>query len=471
MSEDIAVHPGDIVAGKYRVEEVLGKGQMGVIVAATHLGLDRRYAIKLIAHRSAGPEHRERFLREARAAVKLESQHVARVFDVGTLDDGAPYMVMELLKGRDLAAVLHDRGPLPIPEAVEYILQACEAIGEAHRAGIVHRDIKPANLFLTAGPGSEPCVKILDFGVSKMSEREGNAGSGLKLTQDQQLLGSPLYMSPEQLFGSKDVDAQSDIWALGVTLYELCTGALPFVAENLIGLTTAVVTKPPVPLSRHRPDAPPTFEAVVLSCFEKERDRRWPNVAALANALVPFAPARAARYAERIADMLGEQVEPARPTTELRFAPEETEPPVAQPPMAGSTSAIISTPPALPAPRRRRIFAPVGVGLAVLGVAAFGLMRWRASSEPAHGAGGTVAPVQPSVIVLDASDAAPPLAPSVTVSAIQVIPATADPPTAAAPSASVTASAPVPRPRLHPATPRPAPAAPKPDTNQGIYTR
>ena len=208
-------------------------GDMGVVVAALHVGLEQRVALKfLLAHRQ-NPGLHERFLREARAVVSLKSQHVTRVSDVGTLDSGAPYMVMELLDGQDLDALVEKRGPLPIPEAVEYVLQACEAVGEAHRAGIVHRDLKPANLFLTTNADGSPCVKVLDFGVSKFT-----GANQLKLTAEGAAVGSPLYMSPEQMLAKGDVDTRSDIWALGVILYELVAGRTPFHAETMVGLQT-----------------------------------------------------------------------------------------------------------------------------------------------------------------------------------------------------------------------------------------
>ena len=226
MSENL-VNPGDILLGKFKVLRLIGMGNMGVVVSAIHLGLDQKVAIKLmLPGKTAQAEQLARFLREARAAVKLRSEHVARVVDVGVLESGAPYMVMEFLDGRDLGALLETSGPLPIAEAVSYVLQVCEGIAEAHAAGIVHRDLKPANLFLTTDTGGAPCVKIIDFGVSKMADTD------LKLTQDMQALGSPLYMSPEAMNSSKEVDSRSDIWALGVILFELIAGKTPFHAHT-----------------------------------------------------------------------------------------------------------------------------------------------------------------------------------------------------------------------------------------------
>jgi len=309
------VRPGDILGGKYQVEHVLGAGNMGLVVAAVHVDLGQRVALKLMLPGSCGHrEHRERFLREARAAARLRSQHVARVLDVGTHANELPYIVMEFLEGRDLAALLDGRGPLPFAEAVEYLLQTCEAVGEAHAAGIVHRDLKPANLFLTEDVGGAPCVKVLDFGVSKFS------GAALTLTQDTQVLGSPLYMSPEQMNASKHVDVRSDIWALGVILYQLVAGRTPFHSETMQELYARVLFGQPTPLDAYRSDAPPALDAVILRCLERERDRRWGNVAELAAALALHAPARARMYPDRVARVLGLQMTPVGPAAEIAVA-------------------------------------------------------------------------------------------------------------------------------------------------------
>ncbi|WP_437671182.1 protein kinase domain-containing protein [Sorangium sp. So ce131] len=292
------VGPGDILAGKYRVERVLGSGNMGVVVAATHMGHGQLVALKLmLPGRTAGPEQRERFLREARAAVRLRSQYVARVLDVDALQNGAPYIAMEFLDGQDLAALLQVRGPLPYHEATEYVLQACEAVGEAHAVGIVHRDLKPANLFLTEDVSGSPCIKVLDFGVSKLV-------GDLTLTNNSQALGSPLYMSPEQMNSSRDVDARSDLWALGVSLYQLVAGRTPFHADTIQALCTRVFFGRPTPLGEYRSNTPPEFEAVILRCLERDPERRWRDVAEFAAALVPHAPAGARMYAERVSRVL-----------------------------------------------------------------------------------------------------------------------------------------------------------------------
>ncbi|MGA3122604.1 MAG: serine/threonine-protein kinase [Polyangiaceae bacterium] len=229
------VRQGDVLGGKYRIERVLGVGGMGVVVAARHIELDSRVALKfLLPELVASPEAVARFAGEARAAVQIQNEHVARVLDVGTLDNGAPYMVMEFLEGRDLSTWLEQRGPLPVEQAVEFILQACVAVADAHRLGIIHRDLKPANLFCIRRTDGQFVVKVLDFGISKLRRTpEGDRASGMSVTKTSALMGSPLYMSPEQMRSSKDVNAQTDVWALGVILFELLTGRAPFLGETV----------------------------------------------------------------------------------------------------------------------------------------------------------------------------------------------------------------------------------------------
>jgi len=298
------VQEGQILAGKFRIERVLGQGGMGIVVSATHLQLDERVALKfLLPDALANPEAVERFAREARAAVKIKSEHVARVSDVGTLESGSPYMVMEYLHGEDLAAWVRHHGALAVPEAIEFLLQACEAIAEAHALGIVHRDLKPANLFVTRRVDGSPCVKVLDFGISKLTVPGAAAEFGM--TKTSTVMGSPLYMSPEQMSSSRNVDMRTDIWALGVILYEILTGRVPFEAETMPQLCGMILQDPPRPIQELRPDLPQALQQVMLRCLEKDRERRWKNVAELAFALVPFALPAAQRSAERIARVLG----------------------------------------------------------------------------------------------------------------------------------------------------------------------
>jgi len=281
--------PGEILAGKYRVEAVLGHGGMGVVVAAVHRDLGQRVAVKVMfssARRSK--EAVARFLREAQTASMLRSEHSVRIHDVGRLKRGEPYIVMEFLAGANLAQLLASRGPLPPSEAVDYVLQACEAIAEAHRIGIVHRDLKPANLFLTVRADRSPCVKVLDFGVSKVAWLAAE-GFAPDLTATMELMGTPMYMSPEQVRASKAVDPRMDIWALGVVLYELMAGQPPFWADTLPAISARIVGDPPAPLRVVRPDIPAPLEAVVLRCLEKDAAARPQSVLDLARALAPFA--------------------------------------------------------------------------------------------------------------------------------------------------------------------------------------
>ena len=296
------VEPGDILAGKYRVDRVLGVGGMGVVVAATHVELRELRAIKFMLEAQLGDvEAVERFLREARASSRLKSEYAARVHDVGRLDNGAPYMVMEHLAGADLGAVLERRGALPVHEAALFVLQASEALAEAHAAGIIHRDIKPENLFLTQSPGGTPCIKVLDFGISKVL---GLGHRDLALTNDTAIMGSPLYMSPEQLKSSRDVDMRTDIWSLGVVLYQLVTGQLPFLADNFAELISLVIFGAIKPPSEVRRGLPTALDPVILRCLERDLDRRYPTVAELAEALLPFAPPAGAMLVERIQRVL-----------------------------------------------------------------------------------------------------------------------------------------------------------------------
>jgi serine/threonine-protein kinase len=294
------VNEGDVIAGKYRIDRVLGAGGMGVVVAATHLQLGDRVALKFLL--PAGVAHAEsldRFMREARAAARIKSEHVARVFDVGKLDDGAPYYVMELLEGSDLSQALTERGPLPIQEAVDYVLQACEATAHAHALGIIHRDLKPANLFVVRSGGRDT-VKVLDFGISKVT----NAGGPGSMTSTSAMLGSPLYMSPEQMTSSKDVDPRSDLWSLGVILFELLTGQVPFSGETLPQVVLSVMQQTAPSPSSIRPEIPPELDAVVKKALSKTRDERYADVAHFAVALAPFASAKGAAFIERIAGVL-----------------------------------------------------------------------------------------------------------------------------------------------------------------------
>jgi eukaryotic-like serine/threonine-protein kinase len=292
---------GDIIADKYEVVGLLGSGGMGYVISARHTELGEMVALKFLRPEALAHEELvERFAREARAAAKIRSEHVASVFDVGTLTDGTPFIVMEYLAGKDLADYLHQEGALPISTAVEYIMQACEALAAAHAHGIVHRDIKPENLFLTQQAQGMHTIKVLDFGISKIALPRGKRD----LVRTQMALGSPVYMSPEQIRRSDQVDARSDIWAVGCVLFELLTGVTAFDEPSLLELSAAILEREPVPLQTLRPDAPEELELIVLKCLAKNADERYQNVAELAVALYPFGPRRARISAERCYHML-----------------------------------------------------------------------------------------------------------------------------------------------------------------------
>lgn len=304
MDATSEVKQGEILAGKYRIEQVLGQGGMGVVVAARHLHLDEYVAIKfLLPDALRSEEAVARFAREARAAVKIKSEHVARVTDVGTLESGSPYMVMEYLDGRDLGMIVQESGALPVELAVDHVLQACEAIAEAHSLGIIHRDLKPANLFLVHRADGSPCVKVLDFGISKLT-KGGSTGPDLSMTKTTAVMGSPLYMSPEQMASSRNVDPRSDIWALGAILHELLSGQVPFMADTMPQLCAMILQSPPPALRSLRSDIPEGLEAAILRCLEKDPGARFGNVAELCVALVPFGSRSSRLSTERVSRLL-----------------------------------------------------------------------------------------------------------------------------------------------------------------------
>jgi len=292
------VRPGDILAGKYRVERILGVGGRGVVVAANHLQLDERVALKFLPpDRVSSAEGVARFEREARSSAKLKSQHVPRVSDVGRLENGAPYMVMEYLDGLDLDAWLKARGALSVEGAIDFVLQASEALAEAHSLGIVHRDLKPANLVCIERSNGELCIKVCDLGISELPPLK-DPGHGMTTTSA--LMGSLFYMSPEQMQPAQGGDARSNVWALGVILYELVVGHPPFTGNSVTELAIKVATTTAPPLRSARKDTPASLEAVVARCLEKDPDKRFQNIRELVTALSPLAPARSRVSIERV---------------------------------------------------------------------------------------------------------------------------------------------------------------------------
>ena len=285
------VREGEVVAEKYRVQETLGVGGMGVVVAAQDEVLERRVAIKFLLPRLAGSETAgQRFVREARAATRITSEHVVRLLEIDKLPSGTPFFVMEYLEGRDLRAVLRDDGPLRHGLAVDYMLQALQAVAEGHLKGIVHRDIKPGNLFLATRADGTPLIKVLDFGIAKRLESHDDVHHSQLTSSDDVRLGSPAYMPPEQLQDPRDVDTRSDIWSIGATLYELLSGKPPFEGPSYVELVSHILSAPPKPISSRSPARalPKGLHEVLVKCLEKDRARRYANAAELATALAPF---------------------------------------------------------------------------------------------------------------------------------------------------------------------------------------
>lgn len=464
-----APQPGQTLAGKYLVEEVLGVGGMGVVVAAKHVQLDQRVAIKyLLPAALLNPEVVERFAREARAAAKIRGEHVARVIDVGRFDDGAPYMIMEYLEGHDLAKHLETRGPLPIEDAIRYILETCEALAEAHAAKIVHRDLKPSNLFLATQPDKSAIIKVLDFGISKTGDAPSAA-----LTKTSALMGTAFYMSPEQLTNPKGVDHRSDIWALGVILYELLAGRPPFVGESVPEIIGAILANEPDGIRTLRAEVPPGLEAVIVKCMQSKAAERHQNVAELAAALSPYAHVRDRVSVDVTARVLGEPVRATQASSPdlgdgtllvpAAAAEQKQTTPAAVTTLGLSTSQITTKPKRTPMPLI------AAVGIVVLAAAAAGVKLAGNNSKndgPPAAAAGLVAapskPVEPPVPATGATNADN--------GPMTVVPAT-NTPGLASPPAAISANAPAAAtpsaatPPAHAAAPvvaAPRPAAPAP---------
>ena len=295
------VEPGEIVDGRWRVESELGEGGAGYVVRATDLEKSEEVALKFLLPSAAkDPELVQRFHREASAAAMLHSAPAIRIFEVRDLAQGRHVMAMELLSGKDLGQIIETDGKMSVERAVDLLLEATEAVAEAHSLGIVHRDLKPANLFLCQSADGDNRMKVLDFGISKVKS------ASARLTRTASVLGSPEYMPPEQLQGAKYVDARCDIWALGVILYELVTGSLPFNGKSEAMLTVQIVTGKPDPLATYSQDLPSGLQDVIFRCLEKNPADRYQSVADLADALAPFGSPKAIVFAAKIRDRLPE---------------------------------------------------------------------------------------------------------------------------------------------------------------------
>ncbi len=303
---------GNVVAHKYRIDREIGRGGMGIVYAATDLTLGRVVALKLLlsadphgatGRSNAATTHEDtaRFMREARATAALRAEHVAQVYEAGITPEGVPFLAMELLHGEDLEQYAARRGPLPYAEACDLLIQACVALAEAHQLGIVHRDLKPQNFFvLPPRDATGPRLKVLDFGISKMSSE-----ADLALTQTSMTMGSPRYMSPEQVRSSKYVDARADIWALGAVLFECMAGRPLFNESTASALYAQIIADAALPLRHVRLDAPAELEHVVLRCVDKDPARRFASTVELAHALAPFASAQGRAVAARLLEAHG----------------------------------------------------------------------------------------------------------------------------------------------------------------------
>lgn len=503
---------GEVVGGKYRIEGVLGQGGMGIVYAAHHEMLAQAVALKVLRRDVvSSPDAITRFINEARAAARIRSEHVARVMDVGVLEEqGVPYMVMERLKGSDLSEILQASAEhLPIHATIDWVLQALDGLAEAHALGIIHRDLKPANIFLAEmGDGAE-VVKVLDFGISKATDGFSSMPGNAAATSTKSILGTPAYMSPEQLKSSKSVDERSDIWSVGVLLFELLTKTMPFEGETVGELFAAVIEGDIPTVSSRRQDAPSKLDEVISICLQRKKDHRYPNVLALATELAPFGTERSAfalanmqRHSRRLGvntrgnESLLPRSLPAgsRPTKPSRTSPSspatvDTYPFVnaktlqsdsnllastAQTgprQMASSTGGFTNTPavgttPAatLPPPGAKRFVILVGV-LSIGVIAGGGGIGWRVLSSHAStdAPAGTSAPpkVEPRV---EASVSAPTVAPPDSAPTTVLLPLTSSAPAVSvAPTPSPPANHWRPSPPVaRPAPPPPSASAPKP---------
>jgi serine/threonine protein kinase len=296
---------GEVICDKYEVHELVGVGGVAFVMSAVHLALNHHVALKFLRPEFLSDQNALRlFAEEARIAVKIKSAHVARVFDVGRLPHGAPFIAMELLTGQHLGQHLRAKGRLSVESVTWYALQACEALAAAHAAGAIHRDIKPENLFVAVQKPGPDVLKVLDFGISKTFINVKATGRIPTITRTLISRGSPSYMSPEQMRSAQRIDLRTDIWSLGCVMYELLSGANPFTAPSLMQVCALVLEQNPPALSVHLPDIPLALEAAVMRCLEKDPQLRFRNTAELALALIPFAPVGALPLVERCVELL-----------------------------------------------------------------------------------------------------------------------------------------------------------------------
>jgi serine/threonine-protein kinase len=461
------VRIGELVADKYLIERTLGVGGMGVVVAARDQLLDRQVAIKFLLPKLAGSDTAvQRFVREARAATRVSSEHVVRLLEIEKLPSGTPFFVMEYLEGSDLRALLRERGVLAPSLAVDYILQAVQAVAEGHVRGVVHRDIKPSNLFLAHRADGTPLIKVLDFGIAKTLESDAVESTSLTSSDDVRL-GSPAYMPPEQLQNPRDVDTRSDIWSLGATLYELICGRPPFEGATYLELASHILSSPPKPLAdQAMPGAMPHgLEQVLSRCLEKDREARYANAAELALALAPYGSADARTSLSRVSGMFASSSSFPALTRAANYEITDCAPTLD---VAGEGSghrdrrtsdigAIASTPPA----KSHRSWLVIAAAFAAV-VAIVALRSPAPAPQAAAVAQPPIAAVQLPPVVVPVVKAAAPVVPS-------------EPPPVEAPPKVVVAAHPEPKPvnkALAPAPPQSAvlqlPAVPEPPASAPV---
>ena len=405
------LEPGTLLAGKYKVERAIATGGMGAVLAATHATLGHPVAIKVmlpeaVAHEGA----QDRFLREARAAAHLTSEHVVRVFDVGTLDDGLPYMVMEHLIGRDLSAIQEERGPLPVPEVAGYLVQALDGLCDAHEAGVIHRDLKPSNLFVVERTGR---LKILDFGISKVLSDAGPLSSADAVrTATTALFGSPAYMSPEQVRSTKNVERSADIWSIGVILFELLVGRSLFQGESF-GEIFAQILQDPIPrVTTLRPDVPSELSDIVARCLDRDRDKR-PTARELRDLLAPFASN-------------SPRILPPTPSRNVASKPDDSASLASARTLQVPSSDLADSAPPKPAPTdgksRTPLWIGVGIALVLASLGGYLLVRGSDRANPATPQADSAPPPPlsaqaPSVVVIPSGAPSADAAPTATASA------------------------------------------------------
>jgi serine/threonine-protein kinase len=450
---DVPLPLGAIIAGKYRVERMLGAGGMGVVAAGRHVKLGHKVAIKMLRPSSiVDHELVARFEREAQAASRLTSDHVVRILDVGERDDGVPFIVMEYLDGRDLARVLKEDGPLSPRMATDYVLQACEALAEAHKKGIIHRDMKPANLFLARRADGSEIIKVLDFGISKLV-RVGLAGE--ELTRSEIIMGSPQYMAPEQLKSARSVDARADVWSLGAILFKLVTDRFPFGGRTTAEVCASVLTVPTPRVSSHRKDVPRELDDAVAKALEKDQENRFSSVLELAQALAPVASEDGSTSIRAILHVLSRTEGPASmPPPPMTSEPTRIR--VQAPSSSGSVHVTFGgSTAALVKAARPRSLAPLWIGIAALAATAV-VIGYRSTAERTP-ATGMVAPPPPTQA---SEEIPPPPAESSVASAAPTTSGAKPVPRALPPAPTPVAaakSAPAPAPAPPPPAPTPTP--------------